>query len=191
MNQQGQNRRRRYFIDKQFQSKYVALLVVFIVALGAAGILILMVGGNEPVPTESAQSDLNGAIIAMLMVILVFVAFTIWSGVRFSHRVVGPVYAFNRHMNWIKEGNYTRNLQLREKDEFKNLAASLNSMQEALRSRVRDDVETLNNIETGLGELVEVLGQDGFDRERALEMIKRLRGEAESTRVKNEGYITK
>ncbi|HPM77234.1 MAG TPA: hypothetical protein PK961_09095 [bacterium] len=191
MNQQGQNRRRRYFIDKQFQSKYVALLVVFIVALGAAGILILMVGGNEPVPAESAQSDLNGAIIAMLMVILVFVAFTIWSGVRFSHRVVGPVYAFNRHLNWIKEGNYTRNLQLREKDEFKNLAASLNSMQEALRSRVRDDIETLGNIETGLGELTEVLGQDGFDRERALEMIKRLRGEAESTRVKNEGYITK
>jgi len=191
MNQQGQNRRRRYFIDKQFQSKYVALLVVFIVALGAAGILILMVGGNEPVPAESAQSDLNGAIIAMLMVILVFVAFTIWSGVRFSHRVVGPVYAFNRHLNWIKEGNYTRNLQLREKDDFKNLAASLNSMQEALRSRVRDDIETLGNIETGLGELTEVLGQDGFDRERALEMIKRLRGEAESTRVKNEGYITK
>ncbi|HPQ69197.1 MAG TPA: hypothetical protein PKW95_08705 [bacterium] len=191
MNQQGQNRRRRYFIDKQFQSKYVALLVVFIVALGAAGILILMVGGNEPVPADSAQSDLNGAIIAMLMVILVFVAFTIWSGVRFSHRVVGPVYAFNRHMNWIKEGNYTRNLQLREKDEFKNLAASLNSMQEALRSRVRDDIETLNNIETGLGELIDVLGQDGFDHERAMEMIKRLRGEAESTRVKNEGYITK
>lgn len=191
MNQQGQNRRRRYFIDKQFQSKYIALLVVFIVALGASGILILMVGGAEPVPTPTAESDLSGAIIAMLMVILVFVAFTIWSGVRFSHRVVGPVYAFNRHLNWIKEGNYTRNLQLRDKDEFKNLAAALNSMQEALRSRSRDDIETLGNIETGLSELTEVLGQDGFDQERAIEMIKRLRSEAEATRVKSEGYITK
>ena len=104
MSNQDQDRRRRYLIDKAFQGKYVALLVVFIVALGVAGILILMVGGREP-DVPGAQANLNQAIVAMVMIILVFCAFTVWYGIRFSHRVVGPVYAFSRHLNWIREGN--------------------------------------------------------------------------------------
>ncbi len=189
MSPQEQERRRRYFIDKDFQGKYVALLVVFIIALGVAGILILMVGGRAPGVPE-AQAELNKAIIAMVMVILVFCAFTVWYGIRFSHRVVGPVYAVGRHLNWIREGNYTRDLKLRDKDEFRNLALILNSMQSSLRERVRENVDTLQRAETGLAELTAVLGDASFDRERAQDMIRKLRGDLEATRVKNEGYIT-
>jgi len=189
MTQQGQERRRRYFIDKGFQGKYVSLLVVFIIALGVAGLLILTLGGGEPVE-PGASADMTNAIIAMLMVILVFVAFTIWYGIRFSHRVVGPIYAFNRHLNWIKDGNYTRDLHLREKDEFQNLSAVFNNMQASLRQRARDSVDEMDKVEAGLSELAEVLGQDGFDRERAADLIKRLKADMEAAKVKNEGYIT-
>lgn len=189
MSDTTQNRRRRYFIDRSYQSKYVALLVVFIVALGVAGILILLVGGASTAVPE-AKATMTNAIIAMLMVILVFVAFTIWYGIRFSHRVVGPIYAFNRHLVWLKEGNYTRDVNLRDKDEFKKLAAAFNNMQASLRDRVRENIDAATRVETGLSELAEVLSQEGFDQEKAQELIKQLNNDLASARVKNEGFIT-
>jgi hypothetical protein len=63
-------------------------------------------------------------------------------------------------------------------------------MQSSLRERVRENVDTLQRAETGLAELTAVLGDASFDRERAQDMIRKLRGDLEATRVKNEGYIT-
>jgi methyl-accepting chemotaxis protein len=185
-----QNRRTRYFIDKGFQGKYIALLVVFIVSLGIAGLLILVLGGGDAAGTKEGAADLHGAMIAMVLVTILFMAFTIWYGMRFSHRMVGPIYAIVRHLNWVQDGNYTHDLKLRDKDEFQNVAGVLNEMQKALRQRVRTDVEIMQRVETGLGELNEVLVQKDFDRDQAQELVKRLSKDIEAARVKNEGYIT-
>lgn len=187
---QGQNRRRNYFIDKAFQSKYVALLVVFIVSLGIAGLLILVLGGGDPSQSKEATADLKGAILALLGVMVVFMVLTIWYGLRFSHRMVGPVYAITRHLNWILDGNYTRDLKLREKDEFQNISVVFNDMQAALRQRVRGDVELMQKLEAGIAELGQVLAQKDFDAEGVQNLIRRLRADLEAARVKNEGYIT-
>lgn len=185
------NRRRHYFIDKGFQSKYVALLIVFIISLGIAGILILVLGsGSEATATPAGKADLNGALVAMVMVVLVFVILTVWYGIRFSHRVVGPIYAFNRHLNWLREGNYTRDLHLREKDEFQNLANVFNSTQAAMRQRTREDIEVMSRVETGLTQLGDILHHENFNNEQAANLIKRLQQELEAARVKNEGLIT-
>jgi len=186
MNQEAQNRRRRYFIDKSFQSKYVALLLLFIVALGVAGLLIVYLGGGE----TTGPREINKALMAMLMVIILFVVFTAWYGIRFSHRVVGPIYAFNRHMNWIKDGNFTRDIKLRDHDEFKNLATVFNNMQASMRDRVRENIDALAKVEAGLNELSEIIGQDGFNKDRALEMLKNQVRTLEANRVKNQGFIT-
>jgi methyl-accepting chemotaxis protein len=186
----GQNQRKRYFIDKGFQSKFVALLVVFIVSLGIAGILILWLGGSDAPAGGASQGDLDGAIIAMLMVVMVFVLFTVWYGIRFSHRVVGPIYAFNRHLNWVRDGNYTRDLRLRDKDEFQNLAQVFNTMQATLRQRTRDDVEMMARAEAQLAQLTQMLDAGDLDAAKAKELIAGLRQSLESARVKDEGLIT-
>ncbi len=185
----GQEKRRRYFIDKGFQSKFVALLLVFIVSLGMAGIIILWLGDGGAV-TDQDQADFDGAVIAMLMVVLLFVVFTVWYGVRFSHRIVGPIYAFNRHLTWVRDGNYTRDLSLREKDEFQNLAQTFNTMQSTLRQRTREDIETYSRIDDSLTELADALGADPFDAEHARDLIKNLQQVIEGVKVKDEGFIT-
>lgn len=190
MSHPGQEKRKHYFIDKGFQSKFVALLVVFIVSLGIAGILILWLGGGDVAQVDQGKADLDGAIIAMLMVVMLFVVFTVWYGVRFSHRVVGPVYAFNRHLNWMRDGNYTRDLRLREKDEFQTLAQVFNTMQAAMRQRAREDIELMAEVEKNIDELKQLFGQDGFDAVKAQEQMKMLRQAVEAARVKTEGYIT-
>lgn len=190
MEQTAQNRRKHYFIDKGFQSKYVALLVVFILLLGIAGILILALGGQEGADNAARPPDVGHAMIAMLIVIVLFVVFIVWYGVRFSHRVVGPIYAFNRHLNWMREGNYTRDLKLRDKDEFQNLASVFNNMQATLRQRTRDDITIMQYVEGALDEIEEMITRGNIDPNQIKELLKNMHQEMESTRVKNEGYIT-
>jgi nitrogen fixation/metabolism regulation signal transduction histidine kinase len=189
MSAMEQNRRRRYLIDRGFQSKYVALLVVFIVALGIAALLILVLGSGETQDPQ-AKTDLRGAIFAMLAVLVVFMGLTIWYGLRFTHRLVGPVYAITRHLNWIQDGNYTRDLKLREKDEFQNIAAIFNGMQAMLRQRARTEIDIAQRVEAGLTELAAVLAASDWDREQAADLIKRLRKDLAAARVQIEGYIT-
>ncbi|MDP8222875.1 MAG: methyl-accepting chemotaxis protein [Candidatus Lernaella stagnicola] len=184
----GTDKRKRYFIDKTFQGKFVALLVVFIVSLGIAGVLILWLGGDSA--GNTAEADIDGAMIAMLLVVMLFVGLTVWYGVRFSHRIVGPVYAFNRHLNWVRDGNYTRDLHLREKDEFQNLAQVFNATQALLRQRAREEVEIFTQVDAGLTELLELMAADDFDKNRAQELVKNLRQKAEGAKVKDEGLIT-
>jgi methyl-accepting chemotaxis protein len=184
---QSANRRRRYFIDKAFQGKYVAMMAVFIVSLGIAGLLILVLGSGYASGQETP--NLRGAIVAMLGVMFVFICLTIWFGVRFSHRVVGPVYAIGRHLGWVLDGNYTRDLVLRDKDEFRGIEAIFNKMQAALRERARNEAAALARVESSLEELTQVLGAGDCDHEAARELILRLHQDIESIRVHCEGCI--
>jgi methyl-accepting chemotaxis protein len=179
------NRRRRYFIDRGFQSKYVALLVVFIVSLGIAGLLVLVLGSGE-----AAAADLRGAIVAMLAVMVAFMGLTAWYGVRFSHRIVGPVFALSRHFQWVESGDYTRDLQLRDKDEFQNIALGFNAMLAALRDRAREDAAVMSRVDAGLEELARAVSASAPDGEAARELIARLRRELDAARAQNEGFVS-
>ena len=64
-------------------------------------------------------------------------------------------------------------------------------MQAALRDRVRETIDGTQKAETGLAELAAVLNDPSFDRERAQDMIRKLRTELEAARVKNEGFLTR
>jgi methyl-accepting chemotaxis protein len=185
---QEPSRRRRYFIDRAFQGKYVALLAVFIVSLGIAGLLILVFGSGSVSGQEAP--NLRGAILAMLGVLVVFMTLTVWYGVRFSHRIVGPIYAIGRHLGWVLDGNYTRDLKLREKDEFQQIAAAFNEMQASLRQRARNDVAALVRVDAALAELAQTLAAPEFNREQTLDLIKRLRQDLEAARAQTEGYVT-
>jgi methyl-accepting chemotaxis protein len=52
-----------------------------------------------------------------------------------SHRVYGPVFAIRKHVSALAKGDFGHRTQLREKDEFKDLAADLNQLSTLLQER--------------------------------------------------------
>ena len=142
--QTQQNRRSSYFIDKRFQSRYVGIGIMLILLI-ACFALLLMLYSNDKTKTSDPSMEIANSffsvILPLLVVVVIVVFLTVIYGIRFSHRVAGPIYAFNRHLNWIKEGIYHRDLRLREKDEFKNLARVFNVTQSALRQRVEQTID--------------------------------------------------
>ncbi|MDP8254193.1 MAG: HAMP domain-containing protein [Candidatus Alcyoniella australis] len=138
------NRRRRYFIDKRIQSRMIGLTVLFTVLFASFAVALVKVnsGGGD-----------NLMIIAITGIALVLTLFIIYYGLRFTHRIVGPIYAFNRHIAQVRDGRYKNDLRLRKDDEFQNLAISFNTMLSRLRERSEQGVELCDQLNAELDKL--------------------------------------
>ena len=55
-----------------------------------------------------------------------------WDGVRFAHRIVGPLYRFRKTIQALTNGETVKPIKLREKDMLKDLAADFNNMLQTL-----------------------------------------------------------
>jgi methyl-accepting chemotaxis protein len=121
------NRRRRYWINPSFQGRYLAtiLLLELLVALVSAGItlglaFVLMSPAFSAGPSWRMTFGVTLAMIVLLAGALV------WLGVRISNRTCGPVYNMLAKLAAIRRGEEPGPIKLREKDELKELAESIN-----------------------------------------------------------------
>ena len=65
---------------------------------------------------------------------LYFVLVTLTS-VFYTHRLVGPTYAFRRHIQELAKGNYSSRVNLRKRDAFAEVADDLNQLADTLQAR--------------------------------------------------------
>jgi len=180
----SENRRKRYFIDKRFQSKYIGVLLLFLI-LAAVAVAALIYFGT-PRETALVSPDRDPFIDLMLTLVVVILIFTfaiIVFGIRFSHRIVGPIYAFNRHMALVKHGKYNHSLHLRNRDHFKNLGASFNSMLEILQNRENEDINRLSGMQE------KIRGGESGDPDKLKSLLKEISEEIEGLRAKKRGYL--
>lgn len=160
----GQERRRKYVVDKRFQVRYIVLIILVLALCVAVGISLATVAfqslSSEELGTFERISKVNFLFWLVLLGVLIMLVAVGFYGLRLSHRIAGPVYAFSRHLDLIKRGIYYSDLKLRKKDEFKNLANSFNIALEALRAREREQIESLEEIASTLNNLSKILVQE-------------------------------
>jgi hypothetical protein len=120
-----------YFVDIRYQFRFA-----WYMTLGAAFTVIVFAGGIGYLatyiqnfkdtmgiePTAEMQAFMSGSTwlfyaIFIACSALVVIGVILWS-IIVSHRVAGPVYAFNRALNDLADGNLDTDLELRNKDEF-------------------------------------------------------------------------
>ena len=53
----------------------------------------------------------------------------------FSHRIAGPLYRIRTCVDMLAEGKNMAPIRLRKRDEFKELAASLENLRSALKDK--------------------------------------------------------
>ena len=67
-------------------------------------------------------------LLAICIYILVNMCLSIW----YTHKMVGPTYAFRRHIKSLIKGDFTAKTALRKGDVFAQLAGDLNELSDAL-----------------------------------------------------------
>ncbi len=199
-NRKNERSRKRIVIDKKFQFGLVfkvllPLLLLVIVVFMAAYWLIghwqesfhfttyqqFCVGvcslaqkylGTHIVPAQNFWSMLLYLIVGIAAAFVVFVV--LYLGIVFlylSHRIIGPATRFEKAFSDILKGNLANRIQLREKDEFKDLANHYNNMAETLQDRIRRIHKFNQHLQNTI---LEMQQNPDNDKESSLEKILEL-----------------
>lgn len=146
-------KRRTYLVDRGFQLKYTAILVV----VGAA---ITALFGTMMYQAHVAATDMMGLpdkfheivtknyddrLLYMVAAIAVVMTMSLaLFGVLITHRVAGPIYIIGRYVKVLGDGRFPELRPLRRNDELKDFFASFQEAVENMRSRDAADLAALD-----------------------------------------------
>ena len=133
------NMRRAKFINTPVQNKTLtlvflaAIVPVAIVSVCLYYLIFNMLAWQLGIPEIIAYNLVPVArkVNIILLVSLPVALFFIWfAALELSHRIAGPIYRLEKELTDRLEGKKTGPIQLREKDELKQLADKINSLME-------------------------------------------------------------
>lgn len=139
-------RRRHYFIKKDFQFRFImkfCLLVLLGVTL-STGLLFLFsqdtltssFNQSRLVIESTAWAILPAVIYTNLITLGLISLATVGVTLFVSHKLAGPMYRLEADLKIIGEGDLTKRIRLRKKDQFKDLVESLNLTTAGLHEKV-------------------------------------------------------
>ncbi len=154
----GNIKRRIYFIDKKFQTKFIFkfCLIVVVASLALTALLIYFSQGSTTVAIENTKVKVMSTADFMLPVFIQTIAIVFAAAalavlilsLLVSHKIAGPLYRIKREIDALKEGDFRRSFNLRKKDQLKDLAQSLDQMCNSLKDkhlRIRDKSAALRD----------------------------------------------
>jgi len=173
-------KRKSYFINKTFQSEFI-LKFCGLVMLGSIVFGVILYLFSKHTLTTSFENSrlvikstadyifpglLFGGIITAIITALAASVFVI----LMTHRIAGPMYRFERYVNEIGFGRLCSDLKIRKKDQFQNMADSLNKMAQGLKFGLGE----VNDVSDKLDKLIEELSTSSSGEILLREDIKRI-----------------
>ena len=150
------HKRRIYYIEKKFQTKYILLTIFLLLTYTFAFIIIifspyiLTLYFNFYSLSEKAEAARTLLILHSTVwpgigaVILLFGAVSIY----ITHKIAGPLYRLKKSLFMITEGNLDVKVKLRKGDDLKDLAEQVNMLVDTFRTfvtTVRVDYDLLSD----------------------------------------------
>jgi signal transduction histidine kinase len=138
-------RRKNYLIDKDFQisfiSKFCAIVIFSSFVVGA--LVFYSTRNSTTVAIENTRvivkstADFIFPVLILITAVVAFFSSILLSlmALIISHRILGPLYRLRKEIDMLKEGDFTKQFQIRNKDNLKDLAKSLAEMSGTLRRR--------------------------------------------------------
>ncbi|NJD06677.1 MAG: HAMP domain-containing protein [Methylococcaceae bacterium] len=181
MNSGPKQKRRAVFIHRAFQGRFIAWMLGLILVFGvcSAGILYLLLASELEAETRSVHvrimdvwerlglAIVSGNVVSALMsgVLVVIVVLYL------SHKIAGPMFRFSRIFDEIGRGNLDVSADLREDDQLKDLAQSLDRLILALRQQRTQRMNGLVEARTLVADLQQSAAEAG-GAERAVAIAR-------------------
>jgi len=151
-------RRRIYLIKRKSQTQFIVRFCLLVIAGALISGAIIYLMSTSTVTTSFRNSRLKiistadfilpalllSSLISVVLVGIATIVVTLFT----SHKIFGPLYRLEKDVSKVAEGNLKVRFGLRQKDEMKDLAASLNEMTQALRNKVSEVKDALSEIES-------------------------------------------
>lgn len=155
-------RRRNYFIDKKFQTKFIVKFCIILLgtSLLIGALFIYFADNSTTVAIENTKvvvkrtSDFMMPIMIQTLIIVTMssavsvIILTLFT----SHKIAGPLYRIKKEIDVLKEGDLTSVFRIRSKDQLKSLVNSISDLADVwrgkhslLKEKVSDIKQILNS----------------------------------------------
>jgi nitrogen fixation/metabolism regulation signal transduction histidine kinase len=150
--------RKQYFIDKEFQGKFVVRNVIISVTLLLVFSFLLNYFSEDSISIlyENYKINIGGTSNVLfdrflsaqwLTFLLGGIVIVIYS-IVVSHKIAGPMYRFGKTMDEMIRGNLTSSVKLRKSDECIELGDKMNHYNAELRGKTTEISQLLDEIES-------------------------------------------
>jgi len=174
-------KRRNFFIDREFQLKYILLVIFMLLLYTIVFVGILFIPQLLPLIFDSPLDEQVKAAEILLLyhknvwpaVFIVIPLFGFFS-IFFTHKIAGPAYRLKKRLRELTAWNLDSRVTLRKGDDLQELADCVNLLSDELRdfaAALKGNYDTLsNNIE----EIQEQILSGTISEESGKELINRL-----------------
>jgi len=142
------NRRRNYFIEKGFQTRFILkfCLLVILGTLVTGVLLYLLSMGSTTVTFENLRATVKTTADFLFPILIqTIIVSTIVVGIAtiiltlfISHKIAGPLYRFKKGLKSVSQGDFTNDFRIRKNDQLQDIALSMNEMINKLREVFND-----------------------------------------------------
>ncbi|MFA5145723.1 MAG: methyl-accepting chemotaxis protein [Candidatus Omnitrophota bacterium] len=141
-------RRKQYFIEKEFQVKFI-LKFCALVAVGGLlfiGILYFLLMQsttvsivNSRVVVRTTADFILPVLVQTVVIVTIIVSLaTIAVTLFISHKIAGPLYRFKKALQELENGDFSSDFRLRHLDQLQELAGVFNSMVKKIREELKE-----------------------------------------------------
>lgn len=133
--------RRQWLVNRPFQFRFVGVMFLFHMSLSIVFLASVFLALwwtlytfellHDPVAISLFTTA--GWMVALELILLT--PFVIWAGIRFSHRVAGPLVRILATLKRMAAGDVDIHIALRKTDELKEVADAINQLAASLRAR--------------------------------------------------------
>ncbi len=147
--------RKRYIVGGRVQIRQIIIITLLILIFSFIACVITFNGVYgiffESLQKIYPQNYLTGLINSLKINILFRVLFLtpvlVFIVVILSNKIAGPMYRINKSLDLMSDGDYSFDIKLRKRDEFKDLAARLNNVIDSIRFLVGEERFYLKEVE--------------------------------------------
>lgn len=143
---QNNYKRRNYFIDKKFQTKFILVFCLIVIASSVLtmGILLSSSRGSNTVMIEDTHVIVKTTadFIFPLTIQTIFIV-SILSGISValltlfvSHKISGPLFRLTTEVEAMKSGDLTRSFKIRGADQLQVFSESLFKMSDSFKCEI-------------------------------------------------------
>ena len=178
--------RKRYLVNHGLQLSYSWLLIFCV------GMIILIFGlslwyinkvhldlfqrivGEDALPRSYINSIQNQFLINIPIAIVAVSGLLLILGIYVSHRIAGPMYRMTKNLNLIGVDNQMDTIQIRKRDQLKEMADAFNHMVHALKDRMYQDMRLIDHVRTKISHLHESLKGESLDIRKLSDQVREI-----------------
>ena len=116
----------------------------------------------------------NQFLVGTLIAIAVVSCLLLILGVYASHRIAGPMYRITKNLNLIGVENEMDTIQIRKRDQLKEMADAFNHMVHALKDRMYQDMRLIDQVKGKIVQLHDSLRGESLDIKKLSDQVREI-----------------